>query len=199
MPLDRDFQLSPHFTLGEFLTSESCPELAAQLNPTDAQLNSLRLLANSLLEPLRTAAADGQFGNYAGRVFAGLEITSGFRSPELNAALKTHGCSASATSQHLFGEAADMVLPGFPRNSAWAMFDWLRHSGIPFCQLIVYRAEKGAGFWRGNIHLSIDSRDPARPVGRRVLVHDSISKNPETGGYFWPVVAWLGMRRQWGA
>jgi hypothetical protein len=179
--------VSPHFKLSEFLVSDSHPDLAAKLEPDPVQLDNLRLLATSLLEPIRN------------HLEGPLAITSGLRSLELNSAL-----GGSATSQHLHGEAADIVIPNQPKNAIWNLFQWLRlESKLPFCQLIIYRSESGVSFWKGNIHISIASQGGHHPNGvpipvpPRVLVHDAISPGPPAP--YWQVEEWLKMRRQWGA
>lgn len=57
-------------------------------------------------------------------------VSSGFRCPELNAAV--HG---SPTSSHMRGEAVDMTCPGF--GSVREVFDEIRKSHILFDQVIV--------------------------------------------------------------
>jgi zinc D-Ala-D-Ala carboxypeptidase len=101
-------RLSRSFTLRELLqsqTAERQPALkAAQENPPQAVLDSLRYLAATTLQPLRD------------RIGAPLFISSGYRCPEVNRLV-----GGSATSQHMLGEAADChLVSGFGTADAFA-------------------------------------------------------------------------------
>jgi D-alanyl-D-alanine dipeptidase len=67
--------------------------LGIRNNPTAAHVESLRLLASSVLEPIY-------------KRHRGVIITSGYRSPELNAAI-----GGSVNSQHCKGQAVDIEVP----------------------------------------------------------------------------------------
>ncbi len=92
--VDVKLSLSPHFRLGEFLrsdTAERRPDWReAQLNPDAAVQSNLAYLTSTALEPIRST-----FG-YS------IRITSGYRCPDVNAAL-----GSKPTSQHVLGQAAD--------------------------------------------------------------------------------------------
>jgi len=95
--MDASEKLSPSFSLYEFLrsqTAERRPEIQQeQMNPPQAVIENLTYLANTTLQPIRD------------RLGYPLTITSGYRSLALNAAV-----GGSKTSQHVFGQAADVVL-----------------------------------------------------------------------------------------
>lgn len=96
--------MTPHFSLRELTFSATAAARNIDNTPGPDALESLGRLALDVLEPLREA-----FG-------APLTVTSGFRSKALNAALK-----GAVNSQHLAGEAADLVascLPGESRKQA---------------------------------------------------------------------------------
>ncbi len=86
--------LSVHFRLGEFLrsdTAERNPDWRqAQFNPDGTVEANLAYLVATALEPIRAT-----FG-YP------IHISSGYRCPEVNAAL-----GSKPTSQHVLGQAAD--------------------------------------------------------------------------------------------
>lgn len=92
--VDLDKPLSSHFKLGEFLRSETAERrpdwLDAQYNPDAAVQSNLSYLVDTTLEPIRAT-----FG-YP------IRITSGYRSPAVNAAV-----GSKPSSQHLLGQAAD--------------------------------------------------------------------------------------------
>ncbi|MEM7212941.1 MAG: D-Ala-D-Ala carboxypeptidase family metallohydrolase [Pseudomonadota bacterium] len=95
--MDLSEKLSPNFTLGELLRSDKAEELGLvdhQHNPPADVVDNLRYLCTSTLQPIRD------------RLGFPIRITSGYRSPAVNQAV-----GGAATSQHLFGQAADAHLP----------------------------------------------------------------------------------------
>jgi putative chitinase len=104
--------LSPHFTLEELTVTSTRHDNA----PGTKELQALQELCVHVLEPLR-ALAGGP-----------LHVNSGYRSALVNAA-----CHGSPTSQHLNGEAADIVgSTCTPLELAWLVVD----AGLPVDQLI---------------------------------------------------------------
>lgn len=156
--IDLNVRLSPNFTLRELsgvVTGDrwQAAQLAGLLvvpkhGPRQPVYERLGVLARTILQPVR---------DYIGRP---LRINSGFRSPEKNAA--TPG--ASATSQHCFGEAADIAVPGYSDAQLADLADWMGTSGaFPFGQIIFEDARPGSagGAW---IHVSLGS--PYRAASR---------------------------------
>lgn len=150
LPLDENMRLSPNFVLGEFTRSTTATQLGLPNTPNSAQLENLRKLAVEVLEPVR------------GVVGAPLRITSGFRTPELNAALGNAGYAASDTSQHMEGNAADFTPIGV---SAQVAFDRIRPhlASWDVDQLILYAT---------HIHIGRKANAPRRMVG----VSDPVTK-----------------------
>jgi hypothetical protein len=105
-------QLSPNFSLAELtVTGRNMRNV-----PGDAEIANLRALAANILQPLRDA------------IDRPITVTSGFRSPKVNAAV-----GGAATSQHLRGEAADIRVEGMtPLQVAQTIVDL----GLPFDQVI---------------------------------------------------------------
>lgn len=129
---------SPHFTWAELQTTNT-----GLPNKPGAQEEAwLEALSVEILEPLR-------------RQFGPIKINSGYRSEAVN--LRVNG---SPTSQHLLGQAADIVSPNFtPEQIA----TWIYlYGNIPVRQIIIYPPDNG-----NFLHVSID---PKRPAKRQFLI-----------------------------
>lgn len=86
-------QLSNDFNLTEFTRSDTAQRKGIDNDPGAKELKAIQHLVNSVLQPARA---------HLGMV---ITVSSGYRSKELNALIG----SASKTSQHVTGEAADLV------------------------------------------------------------------------------------------
>lgn len=91
---DPSMLLSEHFHLSEMLASETAEQRHIPNTPRKDHIMAMQNLAVRCLEPTRQ-----HFG-------LPIQITSGFRSPDLNKAVK-----GATNSQHLEGEAADITIP----------------------------------------------------------------------------------------
>jgi zinc D-Ala-D-Ala carboxypeptidase len=89
--------LSPHFTLAELTASSTAAAQGIDNSPDEAALVQLQDLAWKTLEGIRKICGNNP-----------VIVTSGYRSPALNAAVGGVGNSA-----HLYGAAADFSIPGF--------------------------------------------------------------------------------------
>lgn len=87
--------LSKNFSLAEFTVSQSASRLGIDNTPSALVLDNLKYLAENL-ELVRELLGTP------------ILISSGYRSPALNKAIK-----GSKTSQHVFGQAADFTSPRF--------------------------------------------------------------------------------------
>ena len=152
----RTMQLTPHFRLSEFLVSGSHPELASTLNPSADQVARLAYVA-AALEQART-----KIGGKS------IRITSGFRSPQLNAAID----GSAARSQHMAGEAADTAPPDGYNSLTWADAIHEALNGN-YDQLIAYAPNASGHQW---VHLSVTSRQARKQrlykVGSQYLTGD---------------------------
>lgn len=111
-----DIQLSEHFQLHEFTDSFIARLKGLSNEPTAEAVERLKNLCQQVLEPLR---------QWAGRP---VQISSGYRSPAVNRAV-----GGVPSSQHLRGEAADILLPSL--EVGWQWFCYLRDH-LPYDQLI---------------------------------------------------------------
>jgi len=132
-------KLSPNFTLEEFTTSQVATRLGIDNTPPPVVVDNLQRLCVDVLEPLRRA------------INAPIIISSGYRCPELNRAV--HG---SAGSGHMYGTAADLIVPTVPVRKVCQHVLLLR---LRFDQLI-----DEFGRWT---HVSIAAKD-AKPRGHQL-------------------------------
>lgn len=109
--------MSKHFSLAELFRSQTATRLGIDNTPTDQAARNLERLAETL-ERIRLA-----IGSKA------IQVTSGYRSPSLNAMI-----GGSKTSAHMDGRAADIVCRALtPLQLARA----IQSSGIVLDQVIL--------------------------------------------------------------
>jgi zinc D-Ala-D-Ala carboxypeptidase len=115
-------QLSEHFTLEELVHSDVALRKGID-NATDdpVVITALTALARNILEPIRA-----QFGPFF--------PTSGYRCPALNEVV-----GGAGDSQHMQGQAADIVIPGVTRPM---LAQWIERS-LDFDQLILELYTRG--------------------------------------------------------
>jgi zinc D-Ala-D-Ala carboxypeptidase len=121
--------LSEHFPLAEMTFSQTAVRKGIGNNPPPQAVVALEKLCENVLEPVRA-----HFGKP-------VRISSGYRSQALNKAV-----GGSGTSQHCFGEAADIVVPGVDNLR---LAKWIE-ANTPFDQVIM------EGGW---VHVSFGPRN----------------------------------------
>lgn len=126
-------QLTEHFTLSEFVRSETAERNHINNTPSQEVVDNLRALCRNVLEPARVAYGEPIY------------ITSGYRCPALNKAV-----GGKPTSQHLRGEAADLQVKGV-RNLK-RLYNAILDHGV-FDQLL-FESNKAGTKW---IHISYTS------------------------------------------
>lgn len=116
--------LSPNFTLASMIRSNTATQYNIDNTPDAASLKNLTELCKTILEPIRKAIGDQP-----------IIVSSGYRSPRLNAHPKVGGVTTSA---HCYGLAADITAPRFgdPKTLAIFIADFLKKNKIPFDQVI---------------------------------------------------------------
>ena len=130
------------FSWAELTVSTAAARLGLDNTPPPEAQVALKLLVDTVLDPLRTAL---------GRP---VHVSSGYRSPPINQAVK-----GSPTSQHMVGEAADIRVDGMAAEElALAIF----RLGLPFDQVIWYAPERG-----GHVHVSYT----VKRANRRETLH----------------------------
>lgn len=128
-----------YFTIEELCASATAKARGIDNTPSAEVEDSLRALTVNLLEPVREL--------YGGPII----VNSGYRSPELNKAVK-----GTAGSQHLKGEAADITTGKIGANKV--LFDMIVASDLPYDQII----DESGYSW---IHISYSPRH------RRQILH----------------------------
>ena len=128
-------QLSKNFSLKELTASQTAERMGLDNNPSEAQVENLRLLCERVLQPVR---------DHFNKV---VTISSGYRSEILSRKI-----GSSSKSQHCLAMAADFEIFGVPNNE---VSDWIKEN-LMFDQLILE-------FWKpgepnsGWIHCSYNS------------------------------------------
>jgi zinc D-Ala-D-Ala carboxypeptidase len=109
-------KLSENFTLSEMTKSETALRHNLDNTPGDAEIANLKRLAERVLQPVRD--------HYK----TGVKVNSGFRHPNVNAAV-----GGSKTSDHCQGQAADIEIPGVANAD---LAQWIVNN-LDFTQVIL--------------------------------------------------------------
>ena len=88
-------KLTENFSLHEMIKSETALRQGLDNTPTEEVTHNLRTLCQEILQPVREYYKKG------------VKVNSGYRSPNVNAAV-----GGSRTSDHCRGQAADIEIPG---------------------------------------------------------------------------------------
>jgi hypothetical protein len=127
-------QLTENFSLHELTKSETALRLNLDNTPDEDAIDSLRLLAQKVLQPVRD-----HYG-------MGVKVNSGYRSPESNAAV-----NGSKSSDHCKGQAADIEIPSVPNAE---LAQWIMYN-LDYTQLILEFYTPGIPD-SGWVHVSYD-------------------------------------------
>ena len=109
-------KLTENFSLAEMIKSETALRQGLDNTPGDEEIENLRKLSENVLQPIRDA-----YGR-------GVKVNSGFRHPDVNAAV-----GGSRTSDHCRGQAADIEIPGVANAE---LAQWISEN-LEFRQLIL--------------------------------------------------------------
>ncbi len=108
-----------YFTIKELISSSTATQHNINNTPTKEIEENLKALVDNVLDPLREA--------YGKPII----VTSGYRCEKLNTLLK-----GSKTSQHRFGQAADIKTSLDTPTENKKLFDLVQKLNLPFDQLI---------------------------------------------------------------
>ncbi len=142
--LDEEMMLSRHFSLADLTYSEIAKKKNIANQPNPKQMENLKYLCMTVLDPLRDALGKK------------IWIVSGFRSRELNAAM-----FGSPESWHMADDdkaAVDIVCKGFSLKKVAEKLDEMN---VPFDKVII-------SYDRGIVH--IQARRPKREnISRKIV------------------------------
>ena len=110
-----------NFTISELIKSDTAARYNINNMPDIYSLDNMLNLIWYCLQPLRD------------KLGKPIIITNGFRCFALWKKLDDLGLNPSKTSQHLKGQAADLVVNGMTQE---ALFNFIKKSGVEFDQLI---------------------------------------------------------------
>jgi len=129
--------LTANFSLVEMVKSETALRHGLDNTPGEVEIENLRVLCEKVLQPVR---------DHYGR---GVKVNSGFRHPEVNAAV-----GGSKTSDHCKGQAADIEIPGVPNAE---LAKWISEN-LQFTQVILEFYTPGVPD-SGWVHVSYNPAD----------------------------------------
>ena len=135
-------QLTKNFSLSEMVKSETALRNNLDNTPGDAEIANLKVLAENVLQPIRDAYGKG------------VKVNSGFRHPNVNAAV-----GGSKTSDHCKGQAADIEIPGVANAD---LAEWIKDN-LEFTQLILEFYTPGIPD-SGWVHVSYDPNNLKKQV-----------------------------------
>jgi zinc D-Ala-D-Ala carboxypeptidase len=144
-------RLSEHFTWAEATRSSTADRLGIINLPDDAAREAIKDAA-ALMEAIRSLVARP------------IEVTSWYRSPEVN-----HAVGGSATSDHMTGYAVDFRVRGL---NAWTAARMIITSPLMFDQLIWYPPGHPNGQTGDRLHIS------AAPANRREVLTRNRGNSP---------------------
>lgn len=130
-------QLTKNFSLAEMVKSETALRRGMDNTPGETEIGNLRVLCERVLQPVRDHFAKG------------VKVNSGYRSPEVNAAV-----GGSKTSDHCRGQAADIEIPGVANAD---LAQWIADN-LDYTQLILEFYTPGVPD-SGWVHVSYDPKD----------------------------------------
>ena len=145
-------KLTENFTLSEMIKSETALRKGLDNTPGDAEIANLKVLAEKVLQPIRDHYKKG------------IKVNSGFRHPNVNAAV-----GGSRTSDHCKGQAADIEIPGVANAE---LAEYIKKN-LKFTQLILEFYTPGVPD-SGWVHVSYD------PGNLKCQVLTAYKKNGKT-------------------
>lgn len=142
--------MAKNFKLAELINSDTANRLRIDNTPSYEVCCNLEALIDNVLQPLRE-----RYGNP-------IIVNSGYRCTTLNRSV-----GGASTSQHLRGEAADIVGTSRSKSESKRIFELAISMNLPFDQ-IIYEHDSSGNYW---VHIS-----HKRNGGNRHKVTDNMLK-----------------------
>ena len=130
-------KLSENFSLQELTKSETALRFSMKNEPSEADIQNLKMLCEKVLQPIRD------------HFKMGVKVNSGFRHPEVNAKV-----GGSKTSDHCKGQAADIEIPSIANAD---LANWISDN-LSYTQLILEFYTPGIPD-SGWVHVSYDPKN----------------------------------------
>lgn len=130
-------KLSENFSLQELTKSETALRFGMKNDPSEADIQNLKMLCEKVLQPIRD------------HFKMGVKVNSGFRHPEVNAKV-----GGSKTSDHCKGQAADIEIPSIANAD---LANWISDN-LSYTQLILEFYTPGIPD-SGWVHVSYDPKN----------------------------------------
>jgi zinc D-Ala-D-Ala carboxypeptidase len=130
-------QLTNNFSLKELTVSDTATRLGLDNTPNETVIANLKTLAENILQPVRE-----HYGK-------SVKVNSGYRAPEVNAAV-----GGSKTSDHCKGQAADIEINGIANGDLAKYIT----ENFKFTQVILEFYTQGIPD-SGWVHVSYDAND----------------------------------------
>ena len=111
--------MGKYFSIAELTKSDTARNKKINNHPTEQIESNLNQLIDNILDPLREAYKQP------------IIVSSGYRCPELNKAVK-----GAKSSQHVLGQAVDIHTKSNTKESNKELFDLIKQLKLPFDQLI---------------------------------------------------------------
>ena len=139
-------KLTENFSLEEMTFSPTAIRKGISNKPSQEHIDNLRILCEKVLQPLRD------------HMNCTINVSSGYRAQALNFLI-----GGSKTSQHCFGQAADLQLEG--RNHE--MFDFIKEN-LEFDQLIWEFGTDAEPAW---VHVSFNAKHNRKHIIKAIKVN----------------------------
>ena len=111
--------MGKYFSIAELTKSDTARKKKISNHPTEQIESNLNQLIDNILDPLREAYKQP------------IIVSSGYRCPELNKAVK-----GAKSSQHVLGQAADIHTKSNSKESNKEIFDLIKQLKLQYDQLI---------------------------------------------------------------
>ncbi len=148
-------QLSPNLSLKEVIKSNTAIKHGIDNSPNQEHYDNLVAIANKVFQPIRE-----HFG-------VAIAVTSGYRSPDLNARI-----GGSSKSQHCHGQALDLDADVYGKITNKDIFNYIKDN-LEYDQLIWEFGDDNNPDW---VHVSYRKDGGNRNKNTRVVRISSVNK-----------------------